>query len=271
MFNNNSFRKYWFSMNISLKEDTVYVASVLAWRVRSVLRVLVVYVLWSSMLLSYGNVAHYSRNNLLSYVLLTMIVQSVVFSSRTIDISSDISSGDLTNILLKPINYFKYYLAQDVGNKAMNLVFSIVELSLFIYFFRPTIFLQSNLALLGISIFLLILAAFIYYFLNTTLGFLAFYNPENVWAPRFLFFMIVDFLAGSLFPLDILPSALFKLLMLTPFPYFLYFPISVYLGRFTGVSLVFYSFIGLVWLFVLSRLATVLWRRGLKTYEAWGR
>ena len=96
-------------MTISLKTDTVYIASVLAWRIRSVLRVLVVYVLWSSLLLSYGSVSDYSRTALLSYVLLTMIVQAVVFSSRTIDISNDISSGDLTNILLKPISYFKYY------------------------------------------------------------------------------------------------------------------------------------------------------------------
>jgi len=258
-------------MVVSLRGDTVYIASVLSWRVRSVLRVLVVYVLWSSMLSGYGYVSHYSRNTLLSYVLLTMIVQAVVFSSRAIDISSDISSGDLTNILLKPINYFKYYLAQDLGNKAMNLVFSLVEFSLFIYFFKPPLFLQSDLVLLGISILLLILAVFIYYFLNITLGFLAFYNPENVWAPRFLFFVIVDFLAGSLFPLDILPPTLFKLLMLTPFPYFLYFPIAVYLGKFTGVSLIFYSIIGMAWLFALSRLAVVLWRHGLKAYEAWGR
>lgn len=271
MFNRKSFRKYWFSAVVSLKGDTVYIASVLSWRVRSVLRVLVVYVLWSSLLLGYGSVSHYSRTTLLSYVLLTMIVQAVVFSSRTIDISNDISSGDLTNILLKPVNYFKYYLAQDLGNKAMNLVFSIVEFSLFIYFFKPTLFLQPNLVLLGVSILLLILAGFIYYFLNIILGFLAFYNPENVWAPRFLFFMIVDFLAGSLFPLDILPPMFFKLLMLTPFPYFLYFPISVYLGKFTGGSLVLYSFIGLMWLFVLSRLAVILWRLGLKAYEAWGR
>ena len=258
-------------MVVSLKGDTVYIASVLAWRIRSVLRVLVVYVLWSSLLLSYGSVSDYSRTALLSYVLLTMIVQAVVFSSRTIDISNDISSGDLTNMLLKPVNYFKYYLAQDLGNKAMNLVFSLAEFSLFIYFFKPPLFLQSDLVLSGISILLLVLAVFIYYFLNIILGFFSFYNPENVWAPRFLFFVIVDFLAGSLFPLDILPPMFFKLLMLTPFPYFLYFPIAVYLGKFIGVSLVFYSFIGLVWLFVLSRLAVVLWRRGLKAYEAWGR
>ena len=246
-------------------------ASVLAWRIRSVLRVLVVYVLWSSLLFDYGSVSHYSRATLLSYVLLTMIVQAVVFSSRTIDISNDISSGDLTNILLKPINYFKYYLAQDLGNKAMNLVFSLAEFSLFIYFFKPPLFLQSGLVLLGMFILLLIFAVFMYYFINIILGFLAFYNPENVWAPRFLFIMIVDFLAGSLFPLDILPPTIFKLLMLTPFPYLLYFPTAVYLGKFTGLSLVFYSFIGVIWLFALSRLATVLWRRGLKAYEAWGR
>lgn len=264
-------KKYWRSLILALKEDTVYTLSVAAWRVRTVMRVLIVYALWSSFLYSYNTFAGYSKTSLLSYILLTMMVQAIVFSSRTIDVSADISSGDLTNILLKPINYFKYYLAQDLGNKAMNFAFSVVEFSLFIYVFKPPFFFQNNWSILLTFSLLMILSTLIYYFINLILGFLAFYNPENVWAPRFLFFMILDFLAGAIFPLDILPPVIFKGLMLTPFPYFLYFPIAVYLGKFQGASLLFYSSIGLFWLVFLGWVATRLWRLGLKAYEAWGR
>lgn len=264
-------RKYWRSLVIALKSDTVYAASVFTWRLRNVLRVLVVYALWSSLLFPDSHFGGYSRTFLLTYVLLTILVQAVVLSSRTIDVSSEISSGDLTNLLLKPVNFFKYYLFQDLGNKGMNFSFSVLEFFLFLYFFKPPFFVQVNLwVLIGFLITLLI-STLLYFCLNLIFGFLAFYSPENVWAPRFLFFMFLEFLSGSLFPLDVLPAAFFRFLMLTPMPYLLYFPLAVYLGKIQGTSLWFYSLIATVWILILGKLVQVLWQKGLRAYEAWGR
>ena len=263
-------RKYWYSLVVGLKEDTVYVLSVLAWRVRNIMQILVVYILWSSLLVGSSGFGVYSRSHLLTYILLTMVIRTIVFSSRTVDVSDMISGGDLSNFLVKPINFFKYFFSLDLGNKAMNLVFSVFEFSAFVYIFKPPFFLQGGALPIIIFALLLVLATFVYYFINMCLGFLAFYTPENVWAPRFLFFMILDFMAGALFPLDILPGPVFKLLMLTPFPYFLYFPIAVYLGKFTGWPLLAYSFVGIFWAAVLMRLTVYLWGRGLRAYEAWG-
>lgn len=263
-------KKYWAALVISLKEDTVYSLSVLAWRVRTVLWVLVVYILWSSFLVG-GGFGLYSRSQILSYILLTIVVRTVVFSSRTIDVSANIASGDLSNLLLKPINYFKYYLSQDLGNKGLNLIFSFFEFAAFLYFFKPPFLVQKGAGPVAAFFLALLLAIFIYYFVNILQGFLAFYIPENVWAPRFLFFMSVDFLAGGLFPLDLLPAWAFKALMLTPFPYLLYFPSAVYLGRFAGFEFVYYSGLALAWLLFLFFLAQSAWYKGLKVYEAWGR
>lgn len=262
-------RKYWYSLVAGLKEDTVYTLSVLAWRVRSIMQILVVYILWSSFLVGPSGFAGYSRPHLLTYVLLTMVTRTIVFSSRTIDVSDMISGGDLSNFLVKPVNFFKYFFSLDLGNKAMNLAFSIFEFSIFIYVFRPPFFLPNNVLVIIIFALLLVLATFIYFFINMCLGFLAFYTPENVWAPRFLFFMILDFMVGGLFPLDILPDFMFKLLMLTPFPYFLYFPIAVYLGKFTGWAFLAYGFVGIFWAFILLRLTVYLWEVGLRAYGAW--
>lgn len=266
-----SFRKYFIVITTSLKEDTVYPVSVLAWRIRNVLRVLVIYALWSSLFSDYGRFADYSREMVLTYILLTMVIQAVVLSSRTVDVSSDIGSGDISNILLKPVNYFIYYFFQDIGNKGLNLIFSIIEFSTFLYFLKPPFFLQTDPGITLAFILSLVLAVFVYFFLNLILGFIAFYTPENVWAPRFLFYIILEFLAGALFPLDVLPHFFYKFLMFTPFPYLLYFPTALYLGRLGVLSVVSYGLIGFSWVLILLCLAAVLWRRGLKAYEAWGR
>lgn len=264
-------RKYWASLRAGLREDTAYPASVLAWRIRVVLRVLVVYVLWDSLLLGTVKFFHYSRSQILTYVLLTIVVQTIVLSSRTINVSAMISGGDLSNFLLKPIRFFNYFFALDLGNKAMNLVFSIGELSLFYFVFKPSLYWSGqvlDIVLVGAAV---VVALFLYFYINLALSFVTFYSPENTWAPRFLFFMFLEFLAGGFFPIDLLPKSLYQILMLTPFPYLLYFPIAVFLGKFQGLSLVFYGFIGSLWLIAFRQFSGLLWRRGLKAYEAWGR
>lgn len=264
-------KKYYLACLVSLKEDTVYPLSILTWRIRNILRLFVVYALWSGIASETQSFLGYSSSAIISYVLLTLIVQAVVFSSRTIDVTEMISSGDLSNFLLKPINLFRYFFALDLGNKTLNLVFSLFEFWFFLIFFKPTLLGPASLPHLFLFLLSLILALLIYYFINLALGFIAFFAPENTWAPRFLFFMTVGFLAGELFPLDLLPPILFRFLMLTPFPYLIYFPIAVYLGKIDLGSLTTYSLVIIVWLFLLRFLTVWLWQRGLKANEAWGR
>ena len=166
--------KYYASLVTALKSDTTYVLSVLAWRVRNVLRVLVIYVLWLSILSFYPAFSGYSTDSILTYILLAMMVQAVVFSSRTIDVSNDISSGDFSNILLKPIDYFKYYLAQDTGNKFMNFSFSFFEFLAFLYIFKPPLFIQTSGNLVILFFICLIISTFIYYYANMIFSLLAF-------------------------------------------------------------------------------------------------
>ena len=263
--------KYLVSAIVSLKEDTVYPISVLIWRLRNVLRLLVIYALWLGIIGVDQRFLGYSSTAVLSYILLTLMVQALVFSSRTIDVTEMISSGDLSNFLLRPINFFRYFFVLDLSNKVLNLFFSFFEFFLFVLFFKPPFYLQMDLVRIISFVILLILALLIYFYINLILGFIAFFAPENTWAPRFLFFMIVGFLAGELFPLDLLPTNLFKALMLTPFPYLIYFPIAVYLGRFALGTIVSYFLVMVFWLVFLYHSSLYLWQRGLKSNEAWGK
>jgi ABC-2 type transport system permease protein len=73
-----------------------------------------------------------------------------------------------------------------------------------------------------------------------------------------------------LFPLDILPPALTKVLAFTPFPYQLFFPVSVYLNRIQGAALWQGILIQIFWVVAFYILARVVWRRGIKKYTAVG-
>ena len=53
----------------------------------------------------------------------------------------------------------------------------------------------------------------------------------------FILFAFEYIASGHLFPLDILPPGLEQALYFTPFPYQLYFPVSIYMGKVSGAEM----------------------------------
>jgi ABC-2 type transport system permease protein len=86
----------------------------------------------------------------------------------------------------------------------------------------------------------------------------------------FIVFAFEYIASGHLFPLDILPPAIEKALYMTPFPYQLYFPVSIYMGKTTGVELAKGLLIQAGWVIAMYALARFAWSRGLRKYSAVG-
>ena len=86
----------------------------------------------------------------------------------------------------------------------------------------------------------------------------------------FILFAFEYIAGGHLFPLDILPPGVLAVLEFTPFPYQLYFAVSVYLERVTGVELLRGLAIQAGWVGAMYLLARWVWSRGIKHYSAAG-
>ncbi|MBI2029674.1 ABC-2 family transporter protein [Candidatus Gottesmanbacteria bacterium] len=263
-------RKYLLVAKNTWDEYMQYRLNFVMWRVRNVLRLIIVYFLWYAIFNQRGELFGYNESQILTYILLSSIVASIVFSTKTQDIGEEINSGNLSNLLIKPISVFKYWMARDLGDKLLNIAFSIVEVFVLIIFFKPPLFFQTN----PIFIFLFILgigfSLAIYFLISILIGFFGFWTPD-VWGPRFLFYIFLEFFAGSLFPLDILPKPVFSTLQLLPFNYLLYFPVKIYLGQLSILSIFEGFFVGLVWIIVLYLFTNKVWFKGLKSYGAYGR
>ena len=61
-----------------------------------------------------------------------------------------------------------------------------------------------------------------------------------------------------------------KALYCTPFPYQMYFPVSIYMGRVTGSALVQGLAAQAAWVAFAWFMAWFAWRRGIKKYAAVG-
>ena len=86
----------------------------------------------------------------------------------------------------------------------------------------------------------------------------------------FILFAFEYVAGGHLFPLNILPPAVEQVLNLTPFPYLLYFPVSLYLGQVKDAAMWHGLAIQAAWTLLFYVLARTFWARGIKKYSAVG-
>ncbi len=261
---------YWMFMKITVAEYMAYRMNFIMWRVRMVMQTLIFYFLWVAMFTNRTSIYGYTESTMLSYVMLTSFLRTYVLGTTTQQIGSYINEGRLTNYLLRPLHFFRVSFSRDIADKALNAAFSVIELTVLFAILRPAFVIQHDPVFIGLAVLSSLVAVCMFFFISLIVGFVGFWTPE-VWAPRFLAFVIIEFFSGALFPVDILSQSFRNLAAVIPFQYLLYFPISVYLGKVTvGTAL---SGVGIAvgWTVLFYLVARTLWIRGLRVYEAQGR
>jgi len=261
-------KKYFAVWLTTLQEYFAYRLNMVMWRVRQVFVFLIPYFIWNAVLGNGGELYGYNFSNLITYLFGTTILRSLVMGSRTVDLGWMINTGYLTIPLMRPLGIFRFLFTRDLADKIFNLSFIFLEIPLLYLIFRPPVFLQTDPVQLLYTIFSMLLAILIYFFINILFGSLGFWT-RDVWAPRFMLMVIMEFATGAMFPLDMLSSFWQKIMLATPFPYLLYVPLKIYLS--SDPSLWLHLAVGLFWVIVLGILTRYIWRKGLLRYEAEGR
>ncbi len=257
-------KKYFSIFKITLQEYFTYRLNMLMWRIRQIFVFLIPFFIWKSVLGGGGEIYGYNFPAVMTYLFGTTILRSLVMGSRTVDLAWMINSGYLTIPLMRPIGMFRFFITRDAADKLFNLSFIIFEIPLIYLIFHPPVFLQSNPLQLLYTACSMLLAIFIYFFINIIFGAIGFWS-RDVWAPRFLLMVIMEFATGAMFPLDMLSSFWQKIMLATPFPYLLYVPLKIYLGQ--SVSLL----PQILWVIILGVISKIVWQKGLLRYEAEGR
>lgn len=235
-----------------------------------VLQLLTMFFLWNTLIPSGGFLFGYTKAQMLTYILGTSLIWSIVLATKTFEVGEQITSGNLSNFLIKPLSYVKYWAARDLGDKAMNTFFTIIELTIIILLFRPPLFIQTNPLILLYALIACLLAMVMYFFFGFLVGLLGFWSNE-IWGPRFIIWIALGFFAGSLFPLDILPKHIFNALAYLPFTYLLYFPLKIYLGQLSAQEILRGFMISGAWVIVLYFVSRLTWNKGLRIYGAEGK
>lgn len=151
------------------------------------------------------------------------------------DVMRSVYSGQVGSDLLKPMSFFTFWLAQDLGRALVSLVARGLTIMAFYALAFGITYPRSLgqwLALL-LSIALAWLVSFAWRFL---LNLSAFWTPNATGILR-LGFSISWFLSGFLMPLRFFPDWFQQFCYLTPFPHMVNTTIEIYLGLIEGPRL----------------------------------
>ena len=208
----------------------------------------------------------FTRDNYLAYGVwapfLGRIAVSWMYESMMVE---EVASGSINVILTRPISFYEYYLSQLMGYKITTTIISMIAPLLVTFFFKLPI--HYDRIPLAISL------VFYYLFLVHTLSFVistfAFYMTR-VRSLTLVKNLTLWLLAGELVPIDLMPPAIAKILLLSPFPAGVYTPVAYITGR-AGSDLVMQSFISVTICTIIAMgVGAVLWRKGLQSYTGTG-
>jgi len=212
----------------------------------------------------------YTLAQMVSYYLLVTVVDSITaVAEDDWQIAADIKDGAVSQFLLKPLDFLAYRLCLYLSGRVIYTSVALIPVAFFLFIQReylvgPAESLGWVLALLSV-----LMAGLLQFFIAYTVALLSFWVLD---VSTFIFIQFAfEFLAsGHLFPLDILPDGLHRLLLWSPYPYLLYFPVGVYLGRIQGAELWQGFVLQLAWVGVAFLIARFVWSRGLRKYTAVG-
>lgn len=266
-------KKYWHVVNIGIQNNLTYRFNYLARTLFGFIPLLAMLYLWRTIYAGKGPdavVGAYTLAEMISYYLLTTIVDALTaVSEDDWQIAADIKDGNISQFLLKPIDYLSYRFCLFCSGRLTYMAVAVIPLVLFVFFLREYFVLPGNWTVLGWFLVSVTLTACLQFFISYTMAMLAFWVLE-VSTFIFILFAFEYIASGHLFPLDILPHSLQQVLSFTPFPYQLYFPVSVYMGKAAGMDLLRGLVVQFGWVVVAYGLARFAWSRGIRKYAAVG-
>jgi ABC-2 type transport system permease protein len=148
------------------------------------------------------------------------------------EVMLSIYTGTVAGELLKPVSYYRYWAAHDLGRAAAQLIMRGLPIMLvYAVFFDITI--PRTLAGWAAFAAALLLAWWVSFSWRLLVNLTAFWVPNAQGIGRFAF-ILSWFLSGFLMPLRFFPDWFIQLCYLTPFPHAINAVVETYLGVLSG-------------------------------------
>ncbi|MBD2344997.1 ABC transporter permease [Anabaena subtropica] len=213
-----------------------------------------------------GGQFNLSATDFARYFLTVFVVRQISVVWVIWEFEKEVVEGKLSPKLLQPLDPVWHHVASHLSERVARIPFAVLLIGLFFILYPEALWLPSlgQLFLFTLAVTLAFILRFV---IQYTFAMFAFWTEranaiENFW---FLFYL---FLSGLIAPLDVFPEQVKAIVLFTPFPYLIDFPVSLLVGLSVDVGRGFFSL--LAWILIFLGLNRLLWRAGLKRYSGMG-
>jgi ABC-2 type transport system permease protein len=254
-------------MRASWAKALEYRAQVVLWVISGVFP-LVMMAVWLAVVDEAGPVSGWGRVDFISYYVGAAVVLQFTGSWVLWDWDDDIRLGSLSLKLVKPLDPVHHFLSDMLGFKLFVLAVLVPVVGLIAWLSRDITFaltparaaLFALACLGGLAVSTMMATAF---------AMISFWSTQssNLFS---LVYGVGQFLSGWIAPLALFPAGLRQIAYWLPYRSTLSFPLEILLGRATPAETTFGFAITALWIVVFLVIYRVLWRLGLRRYEAVG-
>lgn len=260
-------RKYFIIFKQNIIKHFEYRVNNFIYLLVGLLPAIINYFIWLAVYGQREEMNGFRKSDLFTYYLVMTVLFYFIGGTINRTVSKVIRTGELNQLLTKPIHPIKNFIALEQGWKVSSLTFVIPVFVALIFLLNLSIPVSSidQLIYLIISI---ILGAVIFSLWDMIIGMLAFFLQETNAIDR-LSRIVGSFLNGQSIPLALMPAWVVSINDWIFYRYTFAFPADI-LFRFDTLQLGILFFRQFLWVFLMYLFLTFIFKAGMKRYEAYG-
>ncbi len=263
--------KYFRAFLLGIQNAMEYRSNYFLNMVSALFPICIQYFLWTA--IYQGNhqavINGYTYQQIIIYTIMANVISRFIRTGFEYEVAEDVKNGGLNKFITKPIDYSLYKFCCFLGQKLITLTVMaliIAGLLIFLVLYFGAVFSAVKIGLFLLSLLLALILNFTFFFIISTSAFWLLEIGFLFEAIR----IIIIFLSGGIFPLDIFGKQAVWLSDFLPFKYTINFPVEILNGRLAIGRELEGIVIQVVWIFIFAVLGKLLWSIGTRHYVAVG-
>jgi len=245
----------------AFKRNLAYRAQVWLTILINLLAIIIQVSIWRA-LLGNSSASGINVRDMITYVILNSAIYVVMMYEMFHDVDDRLRTGDIAIDLLKPMRYPLFLWADQLGNTAYRLLFTVAPTVLvatvLFGFTPPPSFVQAVGFVTAMAIATTLSFAFGYLIALLAFHFLTTLHFE--WT----FFGLATVFSGRLLPFWFFPQGWADVAHALPFQFLGFVPAAIYMGKMQGLEMWVTLVVGLVWVVTLLGAAALMWSISLR-------
>lgn len=225
------------------------------------------YYLWMAI---YGNadtaiLGGLTKNEMVVYIFMVYVTSSIVTVSISDWVSEDVVKGTVAMNLIKPIDYRMSLVVRAMGDMVYRFLLPGIFIWIGLEIYKVKVFDMSITPWQNILLYILssMMSFLIYVLFDFCFGMVAFFTTY-IFGMLMAKEALLSFLTGQLIPLSFFPGPVQRIFDFLPFSSMVYTPVMIYLGKYTGTTLILVLVRQAAWVIILYTLGSLIWKQVTK-------